>query len=453
MSSPIEVLFIDDEEHLRRAAGQMLDLAGHTMRAIASPGEALTFLSRTYPGILVSDIRMPEMDGMELLRQAIAIDPDLPVLLVTGHGDIPLAVEAMRQGAYDFIEKPFSKDRFLESVTRAMDKRRLTLENRQLRANITNRQDDLELRLAGRSAAMLNIRRQIRMIASTPADVLIIGDTGTGKEIVARAIHDLTSDKERPFIAINCAALPADMIEAELFGYEAGAFPGATRARFGKFEHARNGTIFLDQAHAMSTEMQAKLLRVVQERTITRLGSTEPIALNCRFIAASNIDLEDDAATGNGTAPVFSRDLLYRFNVMTLRLPPLSAHKEDIPLLFVQLVAEAATRYRIEPADPSDALMAHLMTRDWPGNIRELRNAAERFALGLDAMDGNEGEMEPLSMPLRDRVAAFERETIAAELRARSGRLSEVHTALGISRKNLYEKMQKYGLLRADFRK
>lgn len=448
MSISIEVLFIDDEEHLRRATSQTLELAGFPVRTTESTDDVLATVSRSWRGIIVSDIRMPGMDGLELLRRINAIDQDLPVVLVTGHGDVNLAVDAMREGAYDFIEKPFDTVRFLDSVVRAMEKRQLTLENRALRDNIADRPDDLGVRLAGRSNLMNAARKQMRSIATTTSDVLIVGETGTGKEIAARAIHDLSNDKERPFIAINCAALPDQHIEQELFGHEAGGIPGMPRGRFGKLELARNGTVFLDQVQAMSPALQAKLLTVVQSRAITRLGGTEAIPLNCRFIGASTIDLEHPAPQSSTLAAAFSPDLLYRLNVFTLRMPTLESRLEDIPHLFIQLVTEAGARLRTTPPTPSEALLAHISQAKWPGNIRELRNAAERFALGIEEAS----EPEKTRADLRDRVAAFEREAIAAELQARRGNLKAVYENLGLSRKALYEKMQKYDLERSSFK-
>lgn len=445
MKAPIEILFVDDEEHLRLATSQTLDLAGFSVRTSSSAEHALSYVSRSWRGILVTDIRMPGMDGMTLLRQAIAIDEDLPVVLVTGHGDVDLAVDAMRYGAYDFLEKPFATERFLDSMTRALEKRELTLENRDLRASVANRSDDLETRIVGRSKEMLSVRKQIRAIAQTPADVLIVGETGTGKELCARAIHDLSSGEDRPFVAINCAAIPAEMMESELFGYEAGAFSGATRPRFGKFEHARNGTIFFDDIENMPLDLQAKLLRVIQERAVTRLGSHEAIPLKARFIASSSIDLEQ-AANKNA----FRKDLLYRLNVATLRLPPLSQRQEDITSLFVHLVHIVAVQMRADVNMPSDSYLSGLHAKEWPGNVRELRNAAERYVLGIDGMD--EARPDNAQKTLKDRVAEFERQTIAAELHAQKGNLKSVYEALGLSRKSLYEKMQKLGLNRAEFR-
>ncbi|WP_224705166.1 sigma-54-dependent transcriptional regulator [Devosia aquimaris] len=444
MSSDIEVLLVDDEEDLRRATSQTLDLVGYPVRTTDSAEDALSFVSRSWHGILVTDIRMPGMDGMALLRAAIAIDPDLPVLLLTGHGDVNLAVDAMRDGAYDFIEKPFQVERLLDSITRAMEKRQLTLENRQLRSSVANRSDDLETRIVGRSRAMLSIRKQIRAVAPTPADVLIVGATGTGKELAARAIHDLSSDTDRRFVAINCAAIPAQMMEAELFGYEVGAFPGALRARAGKFEHARNGTIFLDDVENMPLDLQAKLLRAVQERAVTRLGSHEPIELNARFIATSSVDLER-AADEN----TFRKDLLYRLNTATIRLPPLAERTEDIPELFAHLVQIVATQLRMPAPRLSAQYLASLQMRPWPGNVRELRNAAERYVLGID---GNEEvDAKASGATLRERMQDYERRIIAAELQSQGGRVKAVYEALGLSRKSLYEKMQKLGLDRKQF--
>jgi two-component system, NtrC family, C4-dicarboxylate transport response regulator DctD len=445
MSSSIEVLLVDDEEDLRRATSQTLDLVGFPVRTTASAEEALSSVSRGWHGILVTDIRMPGMDGMTLLRKAIAIDPDLPVLLLTGHGDVNLAVDAMRDGAYDFIEKPFSVERLLDSITRALEKRQLTLENRALRSSVANRSDDLETRLVGRTPVMVAVRKQIRAVAPTRADVLIVGDTGTGKELAARAIHDLSSDEDRPFVAINCAAIPAEMMEAELFGYEVGAFAGAMRARVGKFEHARNGTIFLDDIENMPLYLQAKLLRVVQERAVTRLGSHEPIALNARFIATSSVDLERAADEES-----FRKDLLYRLNIATLRLPPLADRTEDIPALFAHLVQIVATQLRVPAPSLSTSYLSSLSLRPWPGNVRELRNAAERYVLGIDGVEDRRDADSATT--LRERVQAFERQAIADELRAQNGSLKAVYQVLGLSRKSLYEKMVKLGLDRKDFR-
>jgi two-component system C4-dicarboxylate transport response regulator DctD len=442
------ILFVDDEEHLRLAAEQALQLADLPVTCLAQAEKALARISRNFPGILVTDIRMPGMDGIELMRRALEIDSEFPVILVTGHGDVELAVQCMREGAYDFLEKPYAPSRLVETVRRALDKRRLTLENRALRSQVGGR-DAIEARLTGRSAAMVDLRHQIRAIAATEADVLIVGATGTGKEVAARALHRASARGDWPFVHINCAALPEALIESELFGHEAGAFPGATRARYGKFEHARGGTVFLDEIESMPQPMQAKLLHAIQNRAITRLGSNDPVELDVRFVAASKTDLEAEAAAGR-----FRSDLLYRLNVVTLRVPDLTERREDIPRLFVQLVNEAAARYKRPAPDVPGAVLNAVSARTWPGNVRELRNAADRFALGLDLAIGDgavgatpvEGRAN-----LSDKVADFERALIAASLTAHGGSLKETYEALGLSRKALYEKMQKYGLDRAAF--
>jgi len=439
------ILFVDDEDHLRLAAEQTLQLEDLEPDCFADAAKALTHVARDFPGILVTDIRMPGMDGLTLMARALEIDPEFPVILVTGHGDVDLAVQSMRDGAYDFLEKPYDPARLVSTVRRALDKRRLTLENRALRRQVGGR-DKIEARLTGRSEVMVRLREQVRAIAPTDADVLIQGATGTGKEVAARAIHRASARDGKPFVHINCAALPADLIESELFGHEAGAFPGATRARYGKFEHARGGTVFLDEIDAMSPAVQAKLLTAIQNRSITRLGSNDPVSLDLRFIAASKQDLEAAAATGS-----FRSDLLYRLNVVTLRMPDLEERREDIPRLFTHLVAEAAARYKRPVPEVPGAVLGAVAARRWPGNVRELRNAADRFALGLDLDIGAEPEAVPEGVTLADRMAAHEKALIAASLAAHGGSLKETYEALGLSRKALYEKMQKYGLSRGDF--
>ena len=438
------ILLVDDEEELRRSSSQALDLAGFEVRAFASAESVLDTIGYGFNGIVITDIRMPGMDGMTLMSRIREIDPDLPVLLITGHADVQLAVTAMREGAYDFLEKPFNAQHLADIAARALDRRSLVLENRQLRA-AAGKRDDIEARLPGRTPAMVDLRYRLRAVAATDADLLIIGDTGTGKEVAARALHDISPRAARPFVAINCAALPANLIESELFGHEAGAFPGALRARYGKFEHARGGTILLDEIGSMPLDLQAKLLRVIDERVITRLGSNEALPLDVRFIATSKANLDAEAAAGR-----FRADLLYRLNMVTLRMPSLAARREDVPLLFLQLVNEAAARYRQDGIDVPQALIAHVARREWPGNVRELRNAADRFVLGLDP----DGESPPgaTASTLADRVADFEKSIIAGALLAHRGSLKPVYESLNISRKTLYEKMQKYGLAKDDAR-
>ena len=439
------VLLVDDEEELRRSASQSLELAGFEVKCFAGAERALDLVGYGFEGIVVTDIRMPGMDGMTLMNRIRDIDADIPVILLTGHGDVQLAVRAMREGAYDFLEKPFRAQQLADTAARALDRRRLVLENRELRA-AAGKRDDIEARLPGRNPRMVEFRHRLRAVATTEADVLILGDTGTGKEVAARALHDISERASHPFVPINCAALPANLIENELFGHEAGAFPGALRPRFGKFEHARGGIVLLDEIGSMPLELQAKFLRVIQERTITRLGSNDPIELDVRFVATSKADLEREVAAGR-----FRADLFYRLNVVTLHLPPLSARREDLPLLFLQLVREAVARYRRDEMEVPQHVISEVIRREWPGNVRELRNAADRFVLGL-GLDNSAIADETAGRDLAGRMADYERGVIAAALNAHRGNLKPVYEELGISRKTLYEKMQKHGLDRREHR-
>ncbi|WP_306145918.1 sigma-54 dependent transcriptional regulator [Roseibium sp. MMSF_3412] len=431
------VLLIDDEEALRGSLSQGLELTGQDVFATGTPEQALERVNRGFYGVLVTDIRMPGTDGFQVMKTAFEIDPALPVVLITGHGDVPLAVEAMRAGAYDFLEKPFSVSHLASVVERALDKRRLVLENRKLREELADR-TGLESRLVGRTSVMDLLRKNVTALAATDADVLILGETGSGKEVVARALHDEGPRKVKPFVALNCGALPAEIIESELFGHEKGAFTGASGQRIGKLEHAHGGTVFLDEIESMPLELQVKLLRVIETRTIERLGSNKAIDLDVRFIAATKEDLEEAGKAGR-----FRLDLFYRLNVVHVAIPPLRDRLEDIPLLFRHLAIEARARYRREIPDITEAYLAGLMARDWPGNVRELRNVADRFVLGLE----QQAEPAPATgASLFEQVAGFEKALIAAELKRNGGAIKPTYENLGLSRKALYEKMRKYVL-------
>jgi two-component system C4-dicarboxylate transport response regulator DctD len=437
-----EILFVDDEPDLRVAAEQSLDLADLTATLCASADEALPHISQSFPGVLVTDIRMPGMDGMELMKAALARDPDLPVILMTGHGDVELAVTSLKAGAYDFIEKPYDPARLVDILRRALEKRALTMELRALRA-VNDVNDPITNRLNGRSAVMAALRARLRAVAGADTDVLIEGATGTGKEVAARALHAASTRVDRPFVAINCAALPEALIDSELFGHAPGAFPGATRERYGKFEHARGGTLFLDQIDSLPLPVQGKLLTALQDRAITPLGSNEPVDLDLRVVAASKNALADAVAAG-----AFRDDLFYRLNVVTVQMPTLAERREDIPGLYQILLSQASARHsRPVPAMRPDAL-AELAARPWPGNVRELSNAAERAILGLDGAQGTQMSNGKLA----EQMAAHERDLIAAALSAHGGALKPTYEALGISRKALYEKMQKHALDRSDYR-
>lgn len=445
IDSKVQVVLIDDDPHLRQALSQTLDLAGLKVCALSEAQGLASRIERDWPGVVVSDIRMPGLDGLQLLEQLHAQDAELPVLLITGHGDVPLAVQAMRSGAYDFLEKPFASDALLDSVRRALALRRLVLDNRSLRMALSDRQQ-LSARLVGQSAPMARLREQIGALAATKADVLILGETGAGKEVVARALHDLSARRSGPFVAINAGALAESVVESELFGHEPGAFTGAQKRRIGKFEFANGGTLFLDEIESMSMDVQVKLLRLLQERVLERLGGNQQIRLDIRVIAATKEDLRQAADQGR-----FRADLYYRLNVASLRIPPLRERGEDVLMLFQHYADAAAERHGLPARELQPGQRALLLRHTWPGNVRELQNAAERFALGLElALDSGEPGPAELSLAsdggLSDQVEQFEKTLIAAEMARPHSSVRSLAEALGIPRKTLHDKLRKHGL-------
>lgn len=447
IDSHAQVILVDDDPHLRQALSQTLDLAGLKVVALADAQGLAARIEADWPGVVVSDIRMPGIDGLQLLEQLHARDSELPVLLITGHGDVPLAVQAMRAGAYDFLEKPFATDALLDSVRRALALRRLVLDNRSLRLALSDRQQ-LATRLVGLSPAMLRLREQIGALAGTRADVLILGETGAGKEVVARALHDLSSRRDGPFVAINAGALAESVVESELFGHEPGAFTGAQKRRIGKFEFANGGTLFLDEIESMSLDVQVKLLRLLQERVVERLGGNQLIPLDIRIIAATKEDLRQAADQGR-----FRADLYYRLNVAPLHIPALRERGDDILVLFQHFADAASERHGLAPHSLQPAQRAMLLRHEWPGNVRELQNAAERFALGLElALDGqppatpNDVHLPVPSGNLSEQVEQFERSLIAAELAQPHNSMRSLAEALGIPRKTLHDKLRKHGM-------
>ena len=449
--NPTPVMLIDDEEHIRVAASQALDLAGYKVHAFDRGEKALAVLTADWPGAVISDIRMPGIDGMQFLQRAKMIDPDLPVILVTGHGDVSMAVEAMRAGAYDFIEKPFAVEDLVDTVGRALDKRALTIENRRLKNELAV-QSKPGPRIIGDTPAVQRLRLTIGQIADTDADVLINGETGTGKELVARALHENSRRRDRNFVAVNCGAVPENLIETELFGHEAGAFTDARSRRIGKFEHANGGTLFLDEIESMPLHVQVHLLRVLQERAIERLGSNELIPLDLRVVAASKVDLRAAATRG-----AFREDLYYRLGVVMIDIPPLRERRPDIPLLFQHFVLVAGARYGREPPPPTPDQLNRLMMAEWPGNVRELRNAAERYVLlgescGYDIEQMVNPSLDRPAMTLPEQLECLERGLIEQQLKENNGSIKHTMEALGLPRKTLYDKMKKYGLDRVDYK-
>src|SRR6267142_439850 len=425
------ILFVDDEAAMRHAVTQWLGLAGFEMLVHDKATSALSTLSTDFSGILVTDLKMEGMDGMELLRRSQQIDPELPVVVITGHGDVEIAVEAMHLGAYDFIEKPFAPERFLEVVRRACEKRQLVVENRRLRRAVS--EQTLSGRIIGTSTAAERLRTSVAELAGTDVSVIVYGETGVGKDLVARCIHDFSRRHKANYVAVNCAAVPETMFESEFFGHEAGAFTSALRARVGKIEHAGGGTLFLDEIDSMPLATQAKLLRALQERVIERLGSNRGIPVDVRAIASSKGDLRKATAENR-----FRADLYYRLSVVELTVPPLKDRIEDVPLLFEYFANSAATMHQREVRPITPAVMNTLMTYDWPGNVRELRNAAERYAIGMpmSLLPTDEPAGVP-KLSLGQQVDAFERRVIERSLAEAGGRISEVMEQLDIPRRTL----------------
>lgn len=440
MSGPI--LLVEDDEDLRRATRQMLRLAGFEVEAHPAAEPALAALTAEFEGPVISDIRMPGMNGLQLFERVRALDPDLPVILVTGHGDIDLAVAALKDGAYDFIPKPFESDRLIGAARRAAEKRALVIENRRLRAAAARAPDDVPL--LGETPAIRALRETLRTVAETDVDVLILGETGAGKEVVARLLHHWSGRARGNLVALNCGGLPESVLESELFGHEAGAFTGAVKRRVGRIEHAHKGTLFLDEIESCPPALQVKLLRVLETREVEPLGTNERRRLDLRVVAATKIDLGDPSARG-----AFREDLYYRLNVVTLRIPPLRERRADVPLLFAHFARSAAERFGRAAPEMTRAIRARLAEHDWPGNVRELAHYADRVVLGLEGAASAPAPEAGLTLP--EMVERYEADRIRAALRAAGGDPRETMAALGLPRKTFYDKLRRYGIARADF--
>lgn len=453
MTSKGTVYIVDDEESMRIAVSQWLTLAEYTVESFSSARMVLKQLSSDFDGVLITDIRMPGMDGLELMQHVLNFDKEIPVVFITGHGDIPMAVSAMRDGAYDFIEKPFEPDMLLETVRRAGEKRRLILENRQLRKCL-NSSAGLESKLLGTSDVIQFLHQEIQDLGPTDASVFLVGETGCGKEVVARCLHEVSKRKKEKFVAINCGAIPETLFESELFGHEEGAFTGATSRRIGKFEHAAGGTLFLDEVNAMPLNLQVKVLRVLQEREIERLGSNKPVPIDVRIISATNIDPRQACLDGK-----FRDDLYYRLNVAEISIPPLKKRGGDILLLFDFYALRAAEKYNRELTPLSNNAISMLMVYPWPGNVRELKNFAERYVLSslpteqiiphiLQHAETNHASEET---SLAEQAASFERCVLERALRQHSGNIAKVMNDMDLPRRTLNQKMQNHGLSRKDY--
>lgn len=437
------VALIEDDTDFREALVERLTLEGLDVRAFASAEAGLKGVEPDFPGVVVTDLRMPHMDGRQLLDRLQADDPALPVILITGHGDVADAVAAMRAGAYDFVAKPFPFERLMDSLRRALEKRALVLDNRRLAVLAAD--GAVETPLMGDSAVIRQLRATLAQIADARMDVLIEGETGVGKESVARSLHNAGRRRPHPFVAVNCGALPEGLIESEMFGHELGAFAGALRRRIGHVERAHNGSLFLDQIESMPLDVQVKMLRVVEEREIQPIGAGEPRVLDLRILASARGDLGQAVQDG-----AFREDLYYRLNVVRLRVPPLRERREDIPLLFARLLERAGAEAEQRPV-LTDRARRHLIEHDWPGNIRELAHYAQRVTLGLE--DEPAASVAPDDgLGLSDRVARFEAEVLRETLQACGGDIPAVLDRLRLPRKTLYDKLARHGLKPADFR-
>jgi two-component system, NtrC family, nitrogen regulation response regulator NtrX len=443
------ILVVDDEPAIQTALRGVLEDEGYRVSTVGSGDDALRLVTEDSPDVVFLDIWMPKKDGLDTLADLKRARPEAPVIMISGHGTIDTAVKATRLGAYDFIEKPLSLEKMLVTVTRALEHTRLERENASLKERLDVRTD-----IIGDSEVMRTLREQIATAAPTSGRVLIQGENGSGKELVARAIHALSSRREQPFIEVNCAAIPEELIESELFGHEKGSFTGAVARRRGKFEAADGGTLFLDEIGDMSLKTQAKVLRALEEQVVERVGGREPLKVDVRVIAASNRNLETLIGQGQ-----FREDLFYRLAVIPIEVPPLRARRDDIPPLVDHFLAlfcvENGKRLKTLAAEA----LAYFLAYDWPGNIRELRNMVERLVImtGADTI-GPDDLPAPLrpkdatavgvdgQRSLKDARDSFERAYILAELRAHDWNMTRTAERLGIERSHLYRKIKTYGI-------
>ncbi|MCC6929218.1 MAG: sigma-54-dependent Fis family transcriptional regulator [Gemmatimonadaceae bacterium] len=448
------ILIVDDEQGVRAALGQLLEYEGYDVRAVSNAADGIAEYEKWRPQLTFLDVKMAGMDGLEALRRIRQLDPAAVVVMISGHATIQTAVEATQLGAYDILEKPLDTDRILVLLRNTLQHLSLQEENAQLRASIESRYE-----IVGKSFAIRSLMGQIEKVAPTPARVLITGENGTGKELVARAIHRLSPRLQKPFIEVNCAAIPSELIESELFGHMKGSFTGAVQDRAGKFEQADKGTLFLDEIGDMSPSAQAKVLRVLQDGEVTRIGGAKRVQVDVRVLAATNKDLQEEIAAGR-----FREDLFYRLNVVPLHVPPLRERREDIPLL-AQHFTDLLSRRDGAPPRTLDALAVEgLAQMEWPGNVRELRNTIERLLILSSGPRVTAADVARLSGARHADGAslgslldietfeafkdAAERAYLLHKLRAFEWNVSETARALDMPRSNLYKKIERYALER-----
>src|SRR5947199_3549658 len=447
------VLVVDDEAAIRDSHHMILEYEGYRVEEAASGSQALTKVGERAPDAIVLDIKMPEMDGLELLKALRERGYDMPVLMISGHADVATAVEATRRGAFDFFEKPLQRERVLLSLRNAIEAYRLQTENRTLRPEPEQ--------IIGTAPSVRRLREMIEKAAPTPATVLITGESGTGKELVARAIHRLSARRDRPIVQVNCAAIPEELIESELFGHEKGSFTGAVRKAMGKFVAADTGTIFLDEIGDMSARTQAKVLRVLQNGEVEPVGAERTIQVDVRVVAATHRNLEEEIAAGR-----FHEDLFYRLNVMPIRTPALREHLEDVPLLVEYLVRRYAEQNNYRPKELGPEALAHLKSLPWKGNVRELRNLVERLLIlspgdtitredVITATGGARPELSGALMAvetLREFRDLSERMFLIHKLEENNWNVTQTAQAIDTQRSNLYKKLDQYDIQREETR-
>ena len=448
------ILVVDDEEGIRRVLHQLFEYEDHEVRSAGGGAEAIAIHQEFHPDVTFLDVKMARMDGLEALSRIRENDPSAVVVMISGHGTIDTAVEATRRGAFDFLEKPLDTDRLLVVLRNALQTQGLVQENARLRGEIESRHQ-----IVGRSFALRQVLDRVEKVAPTDARVLVTGENGTGKELVARAIHRLSPRAEKTFVEVNCAAIPSELIESELFGHMKGSFTGAHEDRAGKFELADGGTLFLDEIGDMSLQAQAKVLRALQEGIVTRVGGARPIKVDVRVLAATNKDLEEEIRGGR-----FREDLYYRVNVIPLHVPPLRERREDVPMLVRHFTETYAREANLRPKQFTDEALERMQRMDWPGNVRELRNTVERLLIlasgatvtadDVDLLVGGRMKGGGLSGDLLSCTTfsefkeAAERAFILQKLRENDWNVSETARLLDMPRSNLYKKIERYELVR-----
>jgi len=449
---PHSILIVDDEAGIRHSLSSVLSDEGYSVESVGSGEECLRRLARGPVDLVLLDIWLPKMDGLATLEQMRQEGHSPMVVMISGHGNIETAVRATKLGAFDFLEKPLSIEKTTRSVKKALDFLRLEEENRRLREEL-----DRHYEVIGQSVPMKALRQQIALAAPTNGRVLIYGESGTGKELVARALHAASLRSSEPFVEVNCAAIPEELIESELFGHIKGSFTGASDDKVGKFQKADNGTLFLDEIGDMSLRTQAKVLRVLEEQRLEPVGSNQPVVVDVRVIAATNKKLEEQIARG-----LFREDLFYRLNVIPFNVPALRERAEDIPILAQHFLIEFSAAYGRKPKELSEAALAILARYPWPGNVRELRNLIERLVIICP-----QSRIEPLHLPpemfrgvsglpakpyatLHEARSAYEREFILRKLEENQWNMTRTSSALGLERSHLYRKMKALGISTKD---